>query len=367
MGCFENIAMGLLQYRYKKILVECHHGIGDLVMTFPAISKIREMNPDAEIHMLVRNEQQKELMLNIGLANKCYTYDVVTSGVKHLMYLVKAFRQEHYTLAYAFGQSPRGWDVLLLKMGGCKEVISVKHAHSLCGRYRAIDVSDCLHRVDQHLKCVGGGKYKKDSRDWMPLPLCVSQALQERIPLIHEKKIIGLCLGTGDFFYRRGLKKIFYNAKQWPIERFINLGSDLENRGYEIVYFGGNKEREYLINSRMHISGQCWDLIGKLSLVESVGMLKECDLVVGADTGLMHCAAAVGVRTLTIFGSTDERVIGPCSNLSYNLVNEECLCRPCFGRSDQKIRCCEDRVCLTDIAESSVCQKIINIIEGCHE
>ena len=65
----------------KKILVECHHGIGDLVMTFPAVLKIKEIHPYAEIHMLVRNEQQGDFVKNIGLAEEYYELDVTGENI----------------------------------------------------------------------------------------------------------------------------------------------------------------------------------------------------------------------------------------------------------------------------------------------
>ena len=68
-------------YEKKKILVECHHGIGDLVMTFPAVLKIKEIHPYAEIHMLVRNEQQGDFVKNIGLAEEYYELDVTGENI----------------------------------------------------------------------------------------------------------------------------------------------------------------------------------------------------------------------------------------------------------------------------------------------
>ena len=96
-------------------------------------------------------------------------------------------------------------------------------------------------------------------------------------------------------------------------------------------------------------------------------MLKKCDLVVGADTGMMHCAAAVGVNNLTIFGSTDEKVIGPYSKKSYFLVNNQCQCRPCWGKKDRTIINCKERKCLNDITEDVVYKKIMSIIKEKNE
>jgi len=37
---------------------------------------------------------------------------------------------------------------------------------------------------------------------------------------------------------------------------------------------------------------------------EAIALLARCDLVVGGDTGLVHCARALGRPTLAIFGPT---------------------------------------------------------------
>jgi heptosyltransferase I len=53
------------------------------------------------------------------------------------------------------------------------------------------------------------------------------------------------------------------------------------------------------------------NLTGNTSLVSLPALIKRADWVISNDSGPMHLAAALGVRTLGIFGPTDPRVCGP--------------------------------------------------------
>lgn len=56
---------------------------------------------------------------------------------------------------------------------------------------------------------------------------------------------------------------------------------------------------------------QFLNLTGNTSLVSLPALLKRADWVISNDSGPMHLAAALGVRTLGIFGPTDPRIAGP--------------------------------------------------------
>ncbi|MGA3007827.1 MAG: glycosyltransferase family 9 protein, partial [Opitutaceae bacterium] len=56
---------------------------------------------------------------------------------------------------------------------------------------------------------------------------------------------------------------------------------------------------------------QFLNLTGKTSLVSLPALVQRADWVISNDSGPMHLAAALGVRTLGIFGPTDPRRFGP--------------------------------------------------------
>ncbi|KAA3663279.1 MAG: hypothetical protein DWQ10_00530, partial [Calditrichaeota bacterium] len=72
------------------------------------------------------------------------------------------------------------------------------------------------------------------------------------------------------------------------------------------------------------------DLTGKLTLLESAAVLRQCDRLITNDTGLMHMAEAVKTPVTAIFGST-VRQLGffPFLERSHVVENLTVSCRPC--------------------------------------
>ncbi|ACB76010.1 glycosyltransferase family 9 protein [Opitutus terrae] len=56
---------------------------------------------------------------------------------------------------------------------------------------------------------------------------------------------------------------------------------------------------------------QFLNLTGNTSLLSLPALIKRADWVISNESGPMHLAAALGVRTLAIFGPTDPRICGP--------------------------------------------------------
>jgi ADP-heptose:LPS heptosyltransferase len=74
------------------------------------------------------------------------------------------------------------------------------------------------------------------------------------------------------------------------------------------------------------------NLTGKTEIKDLLALFQMTDIVVGADTGPLHLAAAVGKsKVLGIFGSTPVKRNGPyganSATLSLNLE-----CQPCFQK-----------------------------------
>jgi ADP-heptose:LPS heptosyltransferase len=97
-----------------------------------------------------------------------------------------------------------------------------------------------------------------------------------------------------------------YPAKAWPQERFVSLARELVALGHTVVITWGPGERE----AAAAIAAESGDGVGvapETRIDELPGLLKSVGAVVTIDSGLKHLAVAVGVPTVTLFGSTDPR------------------------------------------------------------
>lgn len=106
-------------------------------------------------------------------------------------------------------------------------------------------------------------------------------------------------------------------GKTWPAERFALMAVQLMQKGQpfekgRVLILGGPDDRRSAEPLRRSLPRDRWvDLTGQADLIVSYACLKRARLFVGADSGLMHLAAAAGAPTLGLFGPSDERLYAP--------------------------------------------------------
>jgi heptosyltransferase-3 len=105
-----------------------------------------------------------------------------------------------------------------------------------------------------------------------------------------------------------------WGGKQWPAERFAELGGRLTApgaplAGARIAVFGGVGEQAAA--APLLASLPALDLVGRIDLLTVHACLARAGLYVGNDSGLMHIAAAAGTPTLGLFGPSREEHYAP--------------------------------------------------------
>ena len=101
-------------------------------------------------------------------------------------------------------------------------------------------------------------------------------------------------------------------GKDWPLEKFIELGKRLvEERGASIHVFGSPADENIGQNLIDGIGAQATSHCGRYSLPELGSALQQMDVLISNDSGPMHLAAAVGTPLIALFGPTDPAQTGP--------------------------------------------------------
>jgi lipopolysaccharide heptosyltransferase II len=136
---------------------------------------------------------------------------------------------------------------------------------------------------------------------------------------------IGICAGAE-----------YGQAKRWPLERFAEVIKQVssEHGGIQWQFFGApgeaalGEQLSALVGADIpHVN-----LVGKTKLSELITRLRACRLLVTNDTGTMHLAAALGVPTVSIFGSTEPVLTGPLGS-QHTVLRHQVPCSPCFQRT----------------------------------
>ncbi len=100
--------------------------------------------------------------------------------------------------------------------------------------------------------------------------------------------------------------------KQWPLERYVLLASQIARKHHaKIVLTGGASERSLANDIVGMLTTPVLNLAGELNLSEFGALCEVATLFVGNDSSPMHIAAAMGCKTVAIFGPSNPAISQP--------------------------------------------------------
>lgn len=311
----------------ENILVRATNWVGDLVMSTPALAAIKKSCPDSRISVLVRPPLEGLLKGNPSV-DEIILYDKkLYKGPIGLAGLARELRRRRFDRAIllqnafeaaliAFmakipvrmGYSTDGRGMLLTH--GVKVARETREKHQV---YYYLDMLEALG-----LKSAGEKPRLYPDRS-------------ERRDALNLLKEHGI--GRGDLVVGINPGAQYGVAKKWYPERYGALADRLiKDFGARILIFGGPGDVAVAGTVEASMKGAPVNLAGKTSLGGLMALAGMCGLFVTNDTGAMHVAAALGVPTLAVFGSTDPIATGPFGK-GCRIVRNPVYCSPCLKRT----------------------------------
>jgi ADP-heptose:LPS heptosyltransferase len=83
------------------------------------------------------------------------------------------------------------------------------------------------------------------------------------------------------------------------------------------------------------------EVLGGMTIGEAAGLVSTAEQFIGSDSGLLHVAAAVGVRCVGLYGPTDPGAWAP-TGPAVTVVRSPVACSPCLyqpGRPPLEVAC----------------------------
>jgi len=126
-------------------------------------------------------------------------------------------------------------------------------------------------------------------------------------------KYIGMQLGAQDIY------------KMWPIDNFICLAEKIckEFSNIKFVMLGSTKYEQNLVKKfqlGFNKSDLLVNLCGNSSLQSLPKILNDLELLITNDTGTLHLAIALQIKTVSLFGPTDSKIFGPYQDFNLHEV-----------------------------------------------
>ncbi len=144
-------------------------------------------------------------------------------------------------------------------------------------------------------------------------------------------------------------------AKTWPVLHMAAFVTEaVRARGVRVLLLGDASTRSLAcairdaasVSWRDETAGPAAaiDRVGRTDLLAVVDILRSAEVFVGNDSGLMHVAAALGVPTVGIFGSSSPAWTAPRGANARALTAVGFPCQPCFRKTCNQPRFCLDTV-----------------------
>lgn len=152
-------------------------------------------------------------------------------------------------------------------------------------------------------------------------------------------------------------------GRQWGGARFADVIAELTRRpSIRCVLVGSELDRAVADAVVARLDDEVLDLVGRTTVGQLAAVLRRCAVLVSNDGGVAHLAAAVGTRTLTVFGPSNDAAWRP---LGGDIITADLPCRPCFYR-DFEIGLrhgCATRECLAQIEPADVAARVTMMLE----
>lgn len=264
----------------KKILVIRFSSIGDIVLTSPVVRCLQKQT-GAEIHFITKKSFAGILQSN--------PYITRVFAIEHSVHEVAdALKAEQYDFVVDLHHNVRSLQVKRLLKVPSAAFPKLNIQKWLLVNLK-INRMPAVHIVDRYFETVKKLRVKNDGAglDYF-IPEADEVSLQE-LPESHRAGYVAFVTGAK------------FATKQLPPEKMITIIRKL-NR--PVVLLGGKEDMETGAAIAQACGEPVFNACGKFNLNQSASLLRQSQLVITHDTGLMHIAAALKKKIYSVWGNT---------------------------------------------------------------
>jgi len=323
-----------------KILVVRGGALGDFILTLPVLRVLRKKFPQDQIDIIGHFPYlflAKDYLNNLySLDNPQWSY--LYSADCSLNFLSKLLGQPDIIVSYLADISHQF--NLNLKKISQKKFLHVPPLPSNLTRHISEHLSTSLRAL--------GLKEKVKPRVVLPAEDMLYGENFWQEAKLENKTVVAIHPGSGS------------KKKRWPLKKFIQLASKLqEGENIVVLFILGEAEED--LGNRLETLADRFKIISGLDIIKVASLLSKCSLYIGNDSGVTHLAAALDIPTLALFGPTDPKIWEPLGK-KVSIMYHKLACSPCLQEERNK---CSSQKCLETIGVEEVLaatRKLSNIL-----
>jgi len=322
----------------RKILVIRFSSIGDIVLATPVVRCLKKHYPNAEIHFLTKSKFAQVVANNPNISK-------IHSFSDNLSKTIAELRAERFDFVVDLHRNLRSFRVklALCRPSGTFPKLNLHKWWYVQTKNKSVMPN--IHIVDRYFNAVAklGVCNDKQGLDFFDTP-------EPDFKSPFDKYVAVVCGAT-------------YTTKQIPPENICRI---TENAQYNFVLLGDIKDRQRIEATGFAFGDNVYNACGETTLNQSALLVKEAEVVVTADTGLMHIAAAHGKKIVVIWGNTTPQIgmypYMPQCEGNFVSLEKEMPCRPCSKLGYNK--CPKGNLaCLKNITPNEILAAVTKMME----
>jgi len=331
-----------------KVLIIRLSSFGDIVQGMSCLAPLKrgaDNTHEREIHWLVKKEFASVLRMS-DQVDKIIEFDKKI-GMIGLIKLAFKLRDENYTHIYDAHANIRSRVVNAIL--GCLRPI--KFTRRSKHRLKRL----MLFKFRKNLfpwPFLGAVSYLEPIKNWIDFKGRETNFTQD---WQFDQSVINKFNGFNISDYIAIAPSAAWEMKRWPIEYWKDLVKKMPE--HKFVVLGGPAD-----NFCQDISDidpkRIINLAGKTSLIESCYFVQKSLATISADTGILHVADILGVKTIALIGPT---AFGFPTALTTHTLSIDLPCRPCT--KDGRGKCSQEvyQKCMVDITPDMVVAKTYSL------
>jgi heptosyltransferase III len=311
---------------FEKVLIIRTDRIGDVVLTLPMVTVLRERIPGIRVSMLLRS-YTSALAEGFGGLDRAFSYDT-PEGQKRFSTMLAELRAQRFDLVVV--SHPTFRIALLTALAGIPvRVGSGYRWYSFLFNKRVFEHRKTAekHEAEYNISLLQAIGIHVSEIPHIDLALPASatdEALAEltRLDIGHDEKFVVLHPGSGG------------SARDWSAQNFGDLAKGLAADGYRVVVTGVQAEKELVGQVITRAEGRAIASVGRMSLKVLAAFVKRARLFVSNSTGPLHIASAVGTPVIAFFPPIREcspRRWGPLAEAKVVFTADSASCPRCKG------------------------------------
>ncbi len=296
----------------KKILIIRTGAIGDVVHTTNLYRSIKRQNPETEIHYLTSDLIKPLLEADVDISKIITIPKKIKLFSSETKELIKKINNENYDVV--FNLQPSLKTRLIIMLSNIKKQAVYK---------KNFKVHAVKNFWQTGLEIFPNLKEPNNLKIYLPNSL-TNNAKE----LIKNFKSPVIILNAGGMFSKR-------QGRTYPVKKWVELADKIsEYYGGTFILNGAKEDREFLLP--LEKIKNSINYIGVFSLEKACAVISQADLMISGDSGPLHIACALGVKSIGLYGSMPENRTG-CYCNGINIVSKK-ECVPCNRRKCKFLR-----------------------------